>query len=54
MTNAIYVLMDYKELSFEKAPRQSCVYLFADRADSYGKDSLVKEPLNVWARFERS
>lgn len=46
--------MDNKELSFEKAPLQSCVYLFADRADRHGKDSLVKELLNVWTRFERS
>ena len=40
--------MDYKELSFEKAPRQADVYLFADLSDSYGKDSIVKEPLNTW------
>lgn len=48
MTNAKGVLTGYKELSFEKGPRQADAYLFADFSDSYGKDFPVKEPLNMW------
>lgn len=27
--------------------------LFADPADSYGKDSLIKEPLNPWKAVKK-